>query len=49
MMDLFYLKNMSVLLDLKIMLKTSAVIARQLLESQRRHDKWIAIDTRVNE
>ena len=38
MMDLFYLENMSVLLDLKIMLKTSAVIAGQLLESQRRHN-----------
>ena len=32
-MDLFYLENMSVLLDLKIMLKTGAVIAGQLLES----------------
>ena len=38
MMDLFYLENMSFLLDLKIMLKTSAVIAGQLLESQRRHN-----------
>jgi lipopolysaccharide/colanic/teichoic acid biosynthesis glycosyltransferase len=35
MMDLFYLENMSILLDLKIMLKTSAVIAGQLLESQQ--------------
>jgi lipopolysaccharide/colanic/teichoic acid biosynthesis glycosyltransferase len=35
MMDLFYLENMSVLLDLKIMLKTGAVIAGQLLESQQ--------------
>jgi lipopolysaccharide/colanic/teichoic acid biosynthesis glycosyltransferase len=35
MMDLFYLENMSVLLDLKIMLKTGAVIAGQLLEWQR--------------
>ena len=33
-MDLFYLENMSVLLDLKIMLKTGAVIVAQLLESQ---------------
>src|SRR5437660_11969668 len=33
-MDLFYLKNMSILLDLKIMLKTCAVIAGQLFESQ---------------
>jgi lipopolysaccharide/colanic/teichoic acid biosynthesis glycosyltransferase len=37
-MDLFYLQNMSVLLDLKIMLKTGAVIARQLSESSRRHN-----------
>ena len=34
-MDLFYLENMSLLLDLKIMLKTGAVIARQLLEFQQ--------------
>jgi lipopolysaccharide/colanic/teichoic acid biosynthesis glycosyltransferase len=33
-MDLFYLKNMSILLDLRIMLKTCTVIAEQLLESQ---------------
>jgi lipopolysaccharide/colanic/teichoic acid biosynthesis glycosyltransferase len=33
-MDLFYLKNMSILLDLKIMLKTGAAIARQLVESR---------------
>jgi Bacterial sugar transferase len=33
--DLFYLENMSILLDLKIMLKTGAVIARQLLEFQQ--------------
>ena len=33
-MDLFYLKNMSVLLDLKIMLKTCSVIARQIFESR---------------
>src|SRR5438477_5716118 len=33
-MDLFYLKNMSILLDLKIMLKTCAVIAEQLGESR---------------
>jgi hypothetical protein len=38
MMDRFYLENMSILLDLKIMLKTGAVIAGQLLESQRRHN-----------
>jgi lipopolysaccharide/colanic/teichoic acid biosynthesis glycosyltransferase len=31
-MDLFYLKNISILLDLKIMLKTCAVLAEQLLE-----------------
>jgi hypothetical protein len=34
-MDLFYLKNMSILLDLKIMLKTCAVIAGQLFESRQ--------------
>ena len=33
-MDLFYLKNMSILLDLKIMLKTGAVMAGQLFESR---------------
>lgn len=33
-MDLFYLKHMSVLLDLKILLKTFAVIAEQLFESR---------------
>jgi hypothetical protein len=33
-MDLFYLKNLSLLLDLKIMLKTCAVIAAQLGESR---------------
>jgi lipopolysaccharide/colanic/teichoic acid biosynthesis glycosyltransferase len=33
-MDLFYLKNISILLDLKIMLKTCAVIAEQLFESR---------------
>ena len=33
-MDLFYLKNMSILLDLKIMLKTFAVIVEQLFESR---------------
>jgi exopolysaccharide production protein ExoY len=38
MMDLFYLENMSILLDLKILLKTGAVIAGQLMESQRRHN-----------
>jgi exopolysaccharide production protein ExoY len=36
LMDLFYLENVSLLLDLKIMLRTSAVIAGQLLESRRR-------------
>jgi exopolysaccharide production protein ExoY len=35
MMDLFYLENMSMLLDLKIILKTGAVIIEQLVESQR--------------
>jgi len=54
MMDLFYLENMSLLLDLKIMLKTAAVIVGQLLESQQAaknalEKKWIEIDTRVNE
>jgi lipopolysaccharide/colanic/teichoic acid biosynthesis glycosyltransferase len=38
MMDLFYLENMSILLDVKIMLKTGAVIAGQLLEFQRGHN-----------
>jgi lipopolysaccharide/colanic/teichoic acid biosynthesis glycosyltransferase len=33
-MDLFYLKNLSILLDLKIMLKTCAVIAGQMVESR---------------
>jgi lipopolysaccharide/colanic/teichoic acid biosynthesis glycosyltransferase len=33
-MDLFYLKNLSILLDLKIMFKTCAVIAAQLVESR---------------
>jgi len=33
-MDLFYLKSMSILLDLKIMLKTGAVMAAQLCESR---------------
>jgi exopolysaccharide production protein ExoY len=37
MMDLFYLKNLSILLDLKIIFKTRAVIAGQLLESQPGH------------
>jgi len=32
-MDLFYLKNMSILLDLKIMLRTGTAIAGQLSES----------------
>jgi exopolysaccharide production protein ExoY len=34
LMDLFYLNNVSVLLDLKIMLKTCTVITRQLVESK---------------
>ena len=34
-MDLFYLKNPSILLDLKIMFNTCAVIAGQLIESKR--------------
>src|SRR5438093_10610780 len=34
-MDLFYLKNVSILLDLKIMLKTVAVICVQLFDSQQ--------------
>jgi exopolysaccharide production protein ExoY len=34
LMDLFYLKNLSALLDLKIMLKTCVVIAGQLFESR---------------
>jgi len=34
-MDLFYLENVSILLDLKIMFKTGAVVAGQLFESQR--------------
>jgi exopolysaccharide production protein ExoY len=33
-MDMFYLKNVSILLDLKIMLKTGAVMAGQLFESR---------------
>jgi lipopolysaccharide/colanic/teichoic acid biosynthesis glycosyltransferase len=33
-MDVFYLKNLSILLDLKIMLRTCAVIAGQLFESR---------------
>jgi lipopolysaccharide/colanic/teichoic acid biosynthesis glycosyltransferase len=33
-MDLFYLKNISILLDLKIMLKTGAAIVGQLVESR---------------
>jgi len=37
-MDLFYLENVSLLLDLKIMFKTGAVIVGQLLESLRRHN-----------
>src|SRR5438874_5700066 len=34
-MDLFYLQNMSILLDLKIMLKTGTAIAGQLFESRQ--------------
>jgi exopolysaccharide production protein ExoY len=34
-LDLFYLKNMSILLDLKIMLKTGTAIAGQLFESRQ--------------
>ncbi len=34
-MDLFYLKNMSIVLDLKIMLKTGTVMAGQLFESRQ--------------
>ena len=45
MMDLFYLENMSILLDLKIMLKTGAVIAGQLLESSRRHNPTVLEQT----
>ena len=33
-MDLFYIQNASILLDVKIMLKTSGAIAGQLLESR---------------
>ena len=34
-MDLYYLNNMSILLDLQIILKTGAAIARQLFESHQ--------------
>jgi lipopolysaccharide/colanic/teichoic acid biosynthesis glycosyltransferase len=34
-MDLYYLNNMSILLDLQIILKTGAVMARQLFESHQ--------------
>jgi len=34
-MDLFYLKNLSLLLDLKIMFKTCSVVAEQMVESKR--------------
>jgi exopolysaccharide production protein ExoY len=44
-MDLFYLENRSISLDLKIMLKTGAVITGQLLESRRRHN---AVGSRAN-
>jgi len=33
-MDLFYLENLSLLLDLKIMFKTCSVVAEQLVESK---------------
>jgi lipopolysaccharide/colanic/teichoic acid biosynthesis glycosyltransferase len=45
MMDLFYLENTSILLDLKIMLKTGAVITGQLSESRKRHNE---ISSRAN-
>jgi lipopolysaccharide/colanic/teichoic acid biosynthesis glycosyltransferase len=45
MMDLFYIENTSISLDLKIMLKTGAVIAGQLSESSGRHN---AIGSRAN-
>jgi exopolysaccharide production protein ExoY len=48
MMDLFYLENVSILLDLKIMLKTSAVIARQLVEFQREHNAIGSGENRTN-
>jgi lipopolysaccharide/colanic/teichoic acid biosynthesis glycosyltransferase len=34
-MDLAYLNNMSLLLDLKIMFKTAATIAQEIIESQQ--------------
>jgi lipopolysaccharide/colanic/teichoic acid biosynthesis glycosyltransferase len=34
-MDLFYLKSMSILLDLKIMLRTGSAMAEQLFESRQ--------------
>jgi lipopolysaccharide/colanic/teichoic acid biosynthesis glycosyltransferase len=34
-MDLFYIKNMSILLDLQIMLKTVATIAQEVFESRQ--------------
>jgi lipopolysaccharide/colanic/teichoic acid biosynthesis glycosyltransferase len=37
-MDLFYLENVSLLLDLKILFKTGAVIAEQLKESLQQHN-----------
>jgi len=46
-MDLFYLENMSILLDLKIMLKTGAVIIGQLLEAQRRKNAIGSAATRT--
>jgi hypothetical protein len=34
-MDLFYLKNVSILLDLKIMVNTCAVIVGQMVEARQ--------------
>jgi lipopolysaccharide/colanic/teichoic acid biosynthesis glycosyltransferase len=34
-MDVWYLNNMSILLDLKLILKTGGAIIRQLLESRQ--------------
>jgi hypothetical protein len=41
MMDLFYLKNVSIMLDLKIMLRTCAVIAGQLVEAQQEQQERV--------
>ena len=49
-MDLFYLKNMSILLDLKIMLKTGAAIAGQLVESRLAAQRdWLEQGARLSE